>query len=89
MRDPNLTVCRAMVSGVFTREKIEELRPSIQKLVDDCIENMRTGGCKEPVDLVEKFALLVPSEVRMFTLFFPLGGQVCPLVPSEVRKFAF
>jgi nitric oxide reductase len=57
-----------MVSSVFTRQKIEELRPSIQKLVDDCIEDMKIGGCKEPVDLVEKFALLVPSKVRKFAL---------------------
>lgn len=62
------------MSGVFTREKIEELRPSIQKLVDDCIEDMKNGGCKRPVDLVEKFALLVPSEVRKFAFLFPLGG---------------
>lgn len=71
MDPPEHTEQKAMVSAVFTREKIEELRPSIQKLVDDCIEDMKTGGCKEAVDLVEKFALLVPSEIIFRLLGVP------------------
>lgn len=41
-----------MVEPFFEREAIENMRPSIQKVVDDCLEKMIEGGCKEAVDLV-------------------------------------
>lgn len=55
--------CRGMVEPFFEHKNIESQRPSFQKTVDECLENMIKGGCKEPVDLVEKFALPVPTQV--------------------------
>jgi nitric oxide reductase len=52
-----------MVEPLFTRKHIEGMRPHIQETVDTLLESMIQGGCKEPVDLVEKFALPVPSHV--------------------------
>ena len=54
---------RNMVAQAFTKEHIESKRPEIQATVNGCLDEMIKGGCKEPVDLVEKFALPVPSEV--------------------------
>ncbi|KAK0771990.1 hypothetical protein LTR02_016439 [Friedmanniomyces endolithicus] len=51
-----------MVAQAFTKEHIESKRPEIQATVNRCLDEMIKGGCKEPVDLVEKFALPVPSE---------------------------
>lgn len=54
---------RNMVAQAFTKEHIESKRPEIQATVNRYLDEMIKGGCKEPVDLVEKFALPVPSEV--------------------------
>lgn len=54
-----------MVEPFFGRKSIENMRPSIQKVVDDCLDKMIKGGCKEQVDLVEKFALPVPTQVAL------------------------
>lgn len=53
-----------MVEPLFVKEKVESLKPYIQKTVDDLLEAMIEGGCQEPADLIEKFALPVPSYVR-------------------------
>lgn len=49
---------------LFVKEHIEGMKPYIQKTVDDLLDEMVRNGCNEPVDLVEKFALPVPSYVR-------------------------
>jgi len=54
-----------MVAAFFTRQHVESLRPFIQKTVDDLLNAMIAKGCEEPVDLVESFALPVPSYVRL------------------------
>lgn len=58
-----LMCCRGMVGPLFDPKNIDSLRPSFQKTVDECLEEMIKGGCQEPVDLVEKFALPVPTQV--------------------------
>jgi len=52
-----------MVEPLFTHEKIEAMRPHIQKTVDSLLDVMVKEGCEKPVDLVDKFALPVPSYV--------------------------
>ncbi len=52
-----------MVEPLFDSKNIESLRPSFQKTIDECLGKMIKGGCKEPVDLVEEFALPVPTQV--------------------------
>jgi nitric oxide reductase len=48
------------------------MRPHIQKTVDTLLESMIQGGCKEPVDLVERFALPVPSHIIYGILGTPI-----------------
>ncbi|GGX59327.1 cytochrome P450 [Streptomyces minutiscleroticus] len=61
MDDPEHARLRRMVTAPFAIRRIEALRPSIQKIVDDRIDTMLAGS--GPVDLVEEFALPVPSLV--------------------------
>lgn len=52
-----------MVEPLFTREHIDAMRPHIQKTVDSLLDNIIQEGGDKPIDLVEKFALPVPSYV--------------------------
>jgi nitric oxide reductase len=52
-----------MVAPLFTKEHIDGMRPHIQETVDSLLNAMLKEGGKEPVDLVEKFALPVASYV--------------------------
>ena len=59
MDDPEHARLRRMVTGAFTMRRMEEMRPGIQRTVDDLIDEMLAGP--SPVDLVTAFALPVPS----------------------------
>lgn len=52
-----------MVETIFTRERIDSMRPHIQKTVDSLLDNMIKEGGEKPVELVEKFSLPLPSFV--------------------------
>lgn len=52
-----------MVEPLFTYDAVEKLRPHIQKTVDTLLDAMIKEGCDKPVDLVDKFALPVPSYI--------------------------
>jgi nitric oxide reductase len=53
-----------MVEAWFTPEKVKSMQPYIDKTVNDLLERMKNKGCANgPVDLVEEFALPVPSYV--------------------------
>lgn len=56
---------RGMVEPLFVREHIASMKPYIQKTVDDLLDKMVEQGCDEPVDLIEQFALPVPSYVSV------------------------
>lgn len=58
-----------MVESIFSREAVDRMRPSIQNTVDTLLDDMMKGGCKNPVDVVEKLALPVASYVGF--LFTP------------------
>ncbi|EON66399.1 cytochrome P450 55A3 [Coniosporium apollinis CBS 100218] len=62
---------RSMVEPFFTRQHVESLRPYIQKTVDELLDAMIAKGCEKPVDLVEKFALPVPSHIIYTILGVP------------------
>lgn len=54
-----------MVESWFTPEKVKSMEPYIDKTVNDLLDRMVAKGCANgPVDLVEEFALPVPSYVR-------------------------
>ena len=53
-----------MVQSWFTPEKVKSMQPYIDKTVNDLLDRMTAKGCANgPVDLVEEFALPVPSYV--------------------------
>ncbi|KAF2249734.1 cytochrome P450 [Trematosphaeria pertusa] len=54
---------RSMVEPLFTYDAVARLRPHIQKTADMLLDAMVQGGCEQPVDLVEKFALPLPSYI--------------------------
>lgn len=69
MDPPDHTKYRGMVEFAFTREHVDSLKPLIQKTVDNLLDKMmqkasgETSDSGQPVDLVEEFALPVPSYV--------------------------
>ncbi|KAH8796549.1 cytochrome P450 55A1 [Hyaloscypha finlandica] len=66
---------RSMVESLFTKAHIDSMRPQIQKTVDSLLDEMIKKGGSEPVDLVEKFALPVPS----YTIYSILGVPLSDL----------
>jgi cytochrome P450 len=61
MDNPEHARLRRMVTAPFTIRRVETMRPAVQKIVDDLIDELLAGP--NPVDLVEAFALPVPSLV--------------------------
>jgi cytochrome P450 len=61
MDEPEHGAQRRLLTGDFMVKKVERLRPRIQKIVDDLIDDMLAGP--KPADLVQAFALPVPSLV--------------------------
>lgn len=61
MDDPEHARLRRMVASPFTVKRVQALRPAVQRIVDERIDAMLTGPT--PVDLVQEFALPVPSLV--------------------------
>ncbi|MFI1016402.1 cytochrome P450 [Streptomyces sp. NPDC020965] len=75
MDDPEHSRQRRMVTTAFTVRRTKAMRPGVQQIVDDLIDALLDGP--NPADLVETFALPVPSLV------------ICNLlgVPYEDRDF--
>ncbi|MFJ7072000.1 cytochrome P450 [Streptomyces sp. NPDC098781] len=61
MDDPEHARLRRMVTAPFAVKKVEALRPAVQRIVDGLIDGMLAGPA--PVDLVDAFALPIPSLV--------------------------
>ncbi|WP_037578028.1 cytochrome P450 [Phaeacidiphilus oryzae] len=61
MDDPEHARHRRMVTAPFTIRRIEAMRPAVQRIVDDLIDEILAGP--KPADLVDAFALPVPSLV--------------------------
>ncbi|AXG76583.1 cytochrome P450 [Streptomyces paludis] len=58
---PEHTRLRRMVNGPLLLKRVEKMRPAIQKIVDDLIDDMLAGP--QPADLLTALALPVPSLV--------------------------
>ena len=61
MDDPEHARQRRMVTAAFSIRRVEALRPAIQRIVDSLLDTMLAGP--KPADLVQAFALPVPSLV--------------------------
>jgi len=73
MDDPEHARQRRMVTAPFSVKRVEALRPAIQKIVDGLIDDMLAGPT--PVDLVDAFALAVPSLVICELLGVPYADH--------------
>ncbi|MFK4544343.1 cytochrome P450 [Streptomyces tendae] len=73
MDNPEHARLRRMVTAPFTSKRVEKLRPSVQRIVDGLIDEMLAGPT--PVDLVEAFALPVPSLVICELLGIPYSDH--------------
>ena len=73
MDDPDHARLRRMATAAFSVKRMEALRPAIQKVVDGLIDDMLAGPV--PVDLVEAFALPVPSLVICELLGVPYADH--------------
>lgn len=73
MDDPEHARLRRMVTAPFMIKRIEAMRPAVQRIVDDAVDAMLAGP--NPVDLVEAFALPVPSLVICDLLGVPYSDH--------------
>jgi cytochrome P450 len=73
MDDPEHVRQRRWVTAPFAIKKVDALRPRIQKIVDDAIDAMLAGP--KPADLVQAFALPVPSLVICELLGVPYADH--------------
>jgi cytochrome P450 len=73
MDDPDHARYRKMVISDFTVRGTESLRPLVEKIVDDLLDAMESGP--RPVDLVEAFALPLPSMVICQMLGVPYADH--------------
>ncbi|MFE3946400.1 cytochrome P450, partial [Streptomyces sp. NPDC059118] len=73
MDDPEHARLRRMATAAFSIKRVEALRPVIQKIVDGLIDAMLAGP--KPVDLVQAFALPVPSLVICELLGVPYADH--------------
>jgi cytochrome P450 len=71
--DPEHAQLRRMVTSQFAIKKVETLRPAVQKIVDDLLDELLAGP--KPADLVEAFALPVPSLVICALLGVPYADH--------------
>ncbi|GLY37567.1 cytochrome P450 [Amycolatopsis sp. NBRC 101858] len=73
MDNPEHARLRKMVTAPFTIRRVAAMRPAVQKIVDDLLDRLLAGP--KPVDLVEAFALPVPSLVICELLGVPYADH--------------
>ncbi|MEV6647847.1 cytochrome P450 [Amycolatopsis sp. NPDC051371] len=73
MDNPEHARLRKMVTAPFTIRRTAAMRPAVQKIVDEQIDRLLAGP--KPVDLVEAFALPVPSLVICELLGVPYADH--------------
>src|SRR5947209_15692347 len=72
MDPPNHTRQRTLMAKTFTPRMIESFRPSVQKLVDELIDQRLAEGS---MDIVADLAYPLPSNVILDLLGIPRGGR--------------
>lgn len=71
--DPKHRELRRMVTQDFTVKNVEKLRPRIQQIVDELVDQMLDG--EKPTDFVEAFSLALPSLVICEMLGVPFEDR--------------
>ncbi|MFD8623342.1 cytochrome P450 [Streptomyces hygroscopicus] len=71
--DPEHARLRRMVTAPFAIKRVEAMRPGVQKIVDGLIDDLLASP--KPVDLVDAFALPVPSLVICQLLGVPYADH--------------
>jgi cytochrome P450 len=73
---PDHTRIRRLVSGTFTVRRLEQLRPRVQELVDNLLDDVAAAGANgQPVDLISSFAFPLPFQVISDMLGMPDGDR--------------
>src|SRR5262249_47492962 len=87
---PDHTRLRRLVSGTFSPRRVEALRPRVQAIVDDLLDQIAAQGPESRVDLVAAYAFPLPFTVICELLGVPeperdaLGrGLAGMLVPTS------
>ncbi|WP_330256495.1 cytochrome P450 [Nocardia sp. NBC_00565] len=70
---PEHTRLRQMVAGEFTAARMSRLRPMVEEVVDTCLDAMAAAG--PPVDLIDTYALPVPSGIIRDMLGIPADEE--------------
>ncbi|GAB3881182.1 cytochrome P450 [Kibdelosporangium lantanae] len=83
MDDPEHNRIRRMLIPDFTVRRFKELRPDIERIVADSLDHLLAAG--QPADLVEHFALPVPSIVISRLLGVPYEDH--EFFESAARRF--
>jgi len=68
---PDHTRLRGLVATAFTPRRVESLRPRVQALVDDLLDDLAAAGPDATVDLVAAFAFPLPYTVICELLGIP------------------
>ncbi|GAA1694496.1 cytochrome P450 [Fodinicola feengrottensis] len=74
MDPPDHTRYRRMLTGQFTVRRMKSLTPRIEQIVDEHLDAMEAAG--PPADLVQQFALPIPSLVICELLGVPYEDRV-------------
>lgn len=72
---PDHTRLRRLVSSAFTPRRVEELRPRVQSLIDDLLDEIAAAGADATVDLVAAFAFPLPFTVICELLGVPAADR--------------
>ena len=73
MDAPEHTKYRRALAGPFTRRQLEKIRPRIEAIIEEHLDEMETEG--PSADLVESFALPIPSLVICEILGMPYADH--------------
>jgi cytochrome P450 len=73
MDDPDHARLRRMLTPEFGRQRVESLRPRVETIVDALIDGLLAGPT--PVELIEEFALRVPSRMICEVLGVPYADH--------------
>jgi nocardicin N-oxygenase len=85
MDAPDHTRLRKLAAGAFTARRVEQLRPSIQRIADELLDGLAANGSDGPLDLVEHFTVPMPLAVIGALLGAPM--EILRAFEVNARKF--